>query len=116
MTGKRCCRKRDFRHELQCKPITKPNLPGCGRREYCCGTAQVLLSKIDVHVEQAPERGIYFSPHSPDELAARMIMVHRDYSPASEQCYVEQREEYKSRVERDWIDNFSRILKTVSCA
>ncbi|MBB5317224.1 glycosyltransferase family 4 protein [Tunturibacter empetritectus] len=34
---------------------------------------QVLLSDIPVHREQAPERGIFFSPENPDELAAAMI-------------------------------------------
>jgi glycosyltransferase involved in cell wall biosynthesis len=74
---------------------------------------QIILSSIDVHVEQAPERGIYFSPHSPDELVAHMVKVYGDFSPISERLFAEQRPQYKSAIERDWIQNFSRIIKLV---
>ena len=74
---------------------------------------RIILSNIDVHVEQAPVRGIYFPPNSPDELALSMIMVDADYSPLCEQLFADQRPQSKSRIEREWIENFSRILKAV---
>jgi glycosyltransferase involved in cell wall biosynthesis len=75
---------------------------------------QIVLSKIDTHLEQAPERGLFFSPDSPDELAACLKSLHTDFSPAVEQSFVEQRPHHKTRIERDWIEEFARIMKTLS--
>jgi glycosyltransferase involved in cell wall biosynthesis len=75
---------------------------------------QIILSNIDVHLEQAPERGVYFSPDSPEELAACLKRMYADFSPAVEEGFAEQRPRYKTRIERDWIEDFAGILKTVS--
>ena len=75
---------------------------------------QIILSNIDVHMEQAPERGVYFSPDSPEELASCLKRIYADSSPAMEEGFVEQRPRFKTRLERDWIENFARIVKTVS--
>jgi len=75
---------------------------------------QILLSNIDVHLEQAPERGVYFSPNSPEELAACLKRIYVDFSSGIEEGFVEQRPRYKTKIERDWIEDFARILKTVS--
>ena len=75
---------------------------------------QIILSNIDVHLEQAPERGVYFSPDSPEELAACLNRIYAEFSPEIEEGFVEQRSHYKTRLERDWIEDFARIMKTVS--
>jgi glycosyltransferase involved in cell wall biosynthesis len=75
---------------------------------------QIILSNIDVHLEQAPERGVYFSPDSPEELAGCMKRMHTEFDPVIERGFIERRPQLKTRIERDWIENFARIVKTVS--
>jgi glycosyltransferase involved in cell wall biosynthesis len=75
---------------------------------------QIILSNIDVHLEQAPERGVYFSPDLPDELAACLKRVYDEFDPATEELFAKQRVQYKAEIERNWIEDFARILKTVS--
>jgi glycosyltransferase involved in cell wall biosynthesis len=75
---------------------------------------RIILSRIDVHLEQAPERGTYFSPDSPEELAACMNDMYTTSDPAAEQLFVERREHYRAERERDWIKNYRFILKAVS--
>jgi glycosyltransferase involved in cell wall biosynthesis len=75
---------------------------------------QIILSNIAVHLEQAPERGVFFSPHSPDELAACMKRAQAEFSPAAEEVFAKQRPLFRESIERDWIQEFSRILRTVS--
>jgi glycosyltransferase involved in cell wall biosynthesis len=77
---------------------------------------QIILSNIEVHLEQAPERGVYFSPDSSQELAAHMKRVHTEFSPVVEESFVKRRLQLKTRVEREWIKDFTSILKTVSAA
>lgn len=77
---------------------------------------QIVLSNIDVHLEQAPERGVYFSPDSPEELAACLKRIYADFSPAREEGFSAQRPLYRTRIERDWIEDFARIMKTVYAA
>ena len=77
---------------------------------------QIIMSNIDVHahVEQAPERGVYFSPDSPDELAACMQRIHDEFNPSTEQFFEEQRKSRRMKVERDWIEDFARTPKAVA--
>jgi glycosyltransferase involved in cell wall biosynthesis len=75
---------------------------------------QIILSNIDVHLEQAPERGVYFSPDSPQELAACLRRSFAEFDSAKEQSFAEQRARFKTTIERDWIEDFARILKIVS--
>jgi glycosyltransferase involved in cell wall biosynthesis len=44
----------------------------------------VLLSDIPVHREQAPERGVFFDPHRPDQLAEAMVQAMGDFDAARE--------------------------------
>jgi len=44
----------------------------------------ILLSDIPVHREQAPERGIYFPPDDPDQLAGQMLTVLNGFDPVTE--------------------------------
>lgn len=46
---------------------------------------RLLLSDIPVHREQAPERGTYFDPRTPDDLAAAMLDVLARYDSRREQ-------------------------------
>jgi glycosyltransferase involved in cell wall biosynthesis len=75
---------------------------------------QIVLSNIRVHLEQAPQRGIYFSPDSTEELAACLIRIHAEFSPATEESFAEQRPHHRATLERGWIEDFARILKKVS--
>jgi glycosyltransferase involved in cell wall biosynthesis len=77
---------------------------------------QIILSNIDVHVEQAPKRGVYFSPDSPDELAACMERIHADFCPVTERSFEEQRVNQRMKIERDWIEDFAHTLKAVAAA
>jgi glycosyltransferase involved in cell wall biosynthesis len=75
---------------------------------------QIALSNINVHLEQAPQRGVYFSPNSPEELAEYLIRIHAEFSPATEESFAEQRQHHRATLERGWIEDFARILKKVS--
>jgi len=77
---------------------------------------QIILSNIDVHLEQAPERGVFFSPGSPEELAACMMRVQANFDAAAEQQYVDRRSLSRAGIERVWINEFAHILKAVSAA
>jgi glycosyltransferase involved in cell wall biosynthesis len=74
---------------------------------------RILLSNIDVHLEQAPERGIYFSPDNPKELADCLKRVHAEFDPATEENFANQRPRYRARVEREWVAEYARIVKKV---
>lgn len=74
---------------------------------------QIILSNIDVHLEQAPKRGTFFSPDSPEELAACMKRIHADFDPTIEDGFVEQRSIYKAQSGLEWIEEFARIVKIV---
>ena len=75
---------------------------------------RIVLSNIDVHLEQAPERGDYFSPDSPEELATCLMRIYFEFSPATEHAFVNKRSHVKARFEREWIEQFSQIMKTVA--
>lgn len=48
-----------------------------------------LLSRIPVHLEQQPERSLYFDTNSPDELADQLVAAAEGYSPATERHYMD---------------------------
>jgi glycosyltransferase involved in cell wall biosynthesis len=75
---------------------------------------RIILSNIDVHVEQAPERGLYFSPDSPQELAAGLERVYAEFDPATEESFVGQRPKYKARIGREMSEHYAAIVKAVS--
>lgn len=50
---------------------------------------RLLLSDIRVHREQNPDRGVFFDPHSPEELAETMISAMHDFSAEEELVCVE---------------------------
>ena len=75
---------------------------------------RVVLSNLDVHIEQAPERGLYFSPDSPAELAAHLKRIYAEFDPETEQSYVEKRQQLKEKAEHEWVTQYAQILKNVS--
>lgn len=75
---------------------------------------QVILSDIEVHKEQAPPRGIYFSPHSPVDLASAMASTLDRFDLEKEERFTEERPKNKARIEREWIEQFANILKLSS--
>jgi glycosyltransferase involved in cell wall biosynthesis len=77
---------------------------------------EIILSNLAVHLEQAPERGVFFSPDSPEELAACMKRVQAEFCPATEEIFAEQRQFFREGIERDWIQDYARIVKRVSVA
>jgi len=50
---------------------------------------RLLLSDIRVHREQNPDRGVFFDPFSPEELAEIMISAMNDFKSEEELVYVE---------------------------
>lgn len=50
----------------------------------------IILSNIPVHIEQAPARGVYFNPDSPEELADAMAAMLATYDPSREEQLVAQ--------------------------
>lgn len=77
---------------------------------------RIILSRIPVHLEQAPERGVYFAPDSAGEFAECLKRVHADFDPATEESHARQRLQFKTAIERDWIEDFARIMKSICAA
>jgi glycosyltransferase involved in cell wall biosynthesis len=75
---------------------------------------QIVLTNIDVHLEQAPERAAYFSPDSPDELAFLLERIYAGFSPDVEESFALQRSGRREKLEQNWIEEYARILKAVS--
>jgi glycosyltransferase involved in cell wall biosynthesis len=75
---------------------------------------QIVLSNIDVHLEQAPERGVFFSPDSPEELASCLERSCADYNPVVEETFTKGRSQWRTEIERDWVTEFARIVKAVA--
>ncbi|MGI4756366.1 MAG: glycosyltransferase [Janthinobacterium lividum] len=73
----------------------------------------IVLSNLAVHLEQAPERGTFFSPNSPDDLAAKLEQVYSEFDPVIEETYAAKRLLNRSNLEHAWATNFSNIIKTV---
>ncbi len=70
----------------------------------------IILSDIPVHREQAPERGVFFEPHAPIDLADRMIEVLADYSAERENVQAERARERLPRRVRDFAERFEGIV------
>lgn len=67
----------------------------------------ILLSNIDVHVEQAPARGFYFDPHDAVKLAELMIQSIRSGSrdmPPSAEDQLAARREFARRYQQIVLD------------
>lgn len=75
---------------------------------------EIILSNIDVHLEQAPERGVYFSPESADELAACLKRSYESFDGEAEEQFAHGRACQKRQIEQNWILEFVRIVKSVS--
>jgi glycosyltransferase involved in cell wall biosynthesis len=74
---------------------------------------RIILSDIDVHLEQAPERAIYFSPDDPEGLAECLKRAYKEFDRETEENFARQRPEFKARIEREWVAEYARIVKRV---
>jgi glycosyltransferase involved in cell wall biosynthesis len=74
---------------------------------------RIILSNIDVHLEQAPERGMYFSPDSPEELAECLKRAYKEVDKDTEESFARQRTQLQARIEREWVTEYARIVKRV---
>jgi glycosyltransferase involved in cell wall biosynthesis len=74
---------------------------------------QIILSRIDTHIEQAPDRGLYFSPNSSEELASRLWSVYSEYDPAVERGFVVKRVQNGMRMSREFSKGYADIVKQV---
>jgi glycosyltransferase involved in cell wall biosynthesis len=77
---------------------------------------RIILSNIDVHLEQAPERGMYFSPDSPEELAECLKRAYKEVDKDTEESFARQRSQFRERIRREWVAEYVRIVKIVSGA
>jgi glycosyltransferase involved in cell wall biosynthesis len=75
---------------------------------------QIILSRIGVHLEQAPERAAYFDPDSAEELASCLNRVMAEFDPEVERGFEEQRGQFRLKTEREWVGQFARIVRTVA--
>ncbi len=75
---------------------------------------QIILSNLDVHIEQAPERGLFFHPDSSTELAAQMRRTFVEFDSAKEASFAARRAELKAVAEKEWVGQFAAILKQVA--
>lgn len=74
---------------------------------------RIILSNIDVHREQAPERGFYFSPQSAEELAQAMEQAYRDFDPAVEEQAYSRRQPCSLVAKRHFSAEYARIIRRV---
>jgi glycosyltransferase involved in cell wall biosynthesis len=74
---------------------------------------RIILSNIDVHLEQAPERGLYFSPDSSYQLAEHLKRAYAEFDPRTEERFAMQRQQFKARTDGKWVAEYARILRMV---
>jgi glycosyltransferase involved in cell wall biosynthesis len=74
---------------------------------------RILLTNLPVHLEQAPDRGTFFSPDSPDQLADCLTQVYREFDPIVEEKFVAERSSRREGVEKMWMDDYARIVRDV---
>jgi glycosyltransferase involved in cell wall biosynthesis len=75
---------------------------------------RIILSNLDVHKEQAPNKGVYFDPNSPEDLATCMKVVYAEPDSIRVERRLDERFEYRARVVRQFSEDFARILKVAS--
>jgi glycosyltransferase involved in cell wall biosynthesis len=75
---------------------------------------RVILSDIDVHREQNPERGEYFSPNEAVQLSGCMLRAVESYDPAEEARYCASRLTHMDQVQQNFAHSFASIFSTMS--
>ncbi len=70
----------------------------------------LLLSNIDVHREQEPERGIYFNPKDPKDLAAKLKDVVCKFDMSIEEKYVQNAIKNITSRKLKFAENYKAIV------
>jgi len=74
---------------------------------------RVLLSDIPVHREQAPERGVYFDPRSPEQLAEALWQAWTSADPAAERTAAERARAALPGRRQAFAQGYLRIVREV---
>lgn len=71
----------------------------------------VLLSDIDVHREQAPQRGSYFPPNDPESLAGLMWQLYQQHDPVHEATAAESARRLLPGRRRAFAESYAAIVR-----
>jgi glycosyltransferase involved in cell wall biosynthesis len=74
---------------------------------------KLLLSNIDVHIEQSPDRVDYFFPESPQELAYLLIKANENYSRDAEDSYSRNSLTRQRERRMQFINSYREILEKI---
>lgn len=74
---------------------------------------KMLLSNIDVHIEQSPDRVEYFQPSCPDELASLLISTHKDFQMDFEDSCSKSSLSVVAEKRRSFISTYRKILEQI---
>ena len=71
---------------------------------------KIILSNIAVHREQNPQRGLFFNPNSPEDLASIMSSVSYEYNPEFEDKFRCEALEVTKKNVTNFAYNYQRIV------
>lgn len=74
---------------------------------------RVILSNIPVHVEQSPDRGLFFDPNCPEELADRMIEAADSHTASEELRHLAKATEKMDERVRGYARSYQDIALSV---
>jgi glycosyltransferase involved in cell wall biosynthesis len=72
---------------------------------------QIVLSDIPVHLEQAPERGIYFPAEDPDALAEAMVLAYNEFDGQQDGAMQVQARDLFPQRQREFGERYLAIIK-----
>jgi glycosyltransferase involved in cell wall biosynthesis len=72
---------------------------------------QIVLSDIPVHLEQAPERGIFFPAEDPDALADAMVLAYNEFDSQRDDAMQDQARNLFPRRQREFGERYLAIIK-----
>lgn len=77
---------------------------------------RLILSNIPVHLEQNPERGLFFDPHDPESLATAIKTVFNEYDLKKDQEYMQEAaRNLPERIQKYGRDYQNIVMKVVNC-
>jgi glycosyltransferase involved in cell wall biosynthesis len=71
---------------------------------------KILLSDIDVHIEQSPKRSCYFNPHDSVKLAGLIEEAINDLDPENEDNQINLAKKEKSNRQKEFVKNYEDII------
>ena len=74
---------------------------------------RILLSSIPVHVEQIPERGNYFDPKKPEDLAKLMKDCLSEHSISVELAHAENAKKNLPQRTRNFASEYEKIIESI---